>query len=51
MSQLALFLLGSPRLELSGVPLEIGRRKAVALIRAARVIGGDRAVGVLPSNP
>jgi DNA-binding SARP family transcriptional activator len=31
MSQLSLFLLGPPRLELDGEPLDIGRRKATAL--------------------
>ena len=32
MSQLALFLFGPPRIELTGAPVEIDRRKAVALL-------------------
>ncbi len=32
MSQLAIFLLGSPRLELDGEPVEVERRKAIALM-------------------
>lgn len=39
MSQLALFLLGSPCLELDGDTLEIGRRKAVALVAYLAVTG------------
>lgn len=32
MSRLALFLFGSPRIELEGAPVEVNRRKAVALV-------------------
>jgi predicted ATPase/DNA-binding SARP family transcriptional activator/Tfp pilus assembly protein PilF len=32
MSQLALYLLGSPRIELDGEPVHIGRRKALAML-------------------
>ncbi|MDX1415295.1 MAG: hypothetical protein R3293_13955, partial [Candidatus Promineifilaceae bacterium] len=32
MADLSLFLLGPPRVELDGAPLEIGRRKALALL-------------------
>ena len=32
MSRLSLFLLGPPRLQLDGDPVQIGRRKAVALL-------------------
>ena len=32
MSGLSLFLLGPPRLELDGEPVQIGRRKALALL-------------------
>jgi len=40
MSRLALYLLGSPRLELDGEPIEVGRRKAVALLAYLAVTGG-----------
>ena len=40
MSRLALFLLGPPRLELDGEPIEVGRRKAVALLAYLAVMGG-----------
>jgi ABC-type oligopeptide transport system substrate-binding subunit/DNA-binding SARP family transcriptional activator len=39
MSRLALFLLGSPRLELDGETLEVGRRKAIALIAYLALTG------------
>ena len=32
MSRLALYLLGSPRIERDGVPVKLGRRKAIALV-------------------
>jgi WD40 repeat protein/DNA-binding SARP family transcriptional activator len=39
MSQLALYLLGSPRLEISGEAVAIGRRKALALLAYLAVTG------------
>jgi hypothetical protein len=39
MSRLALYLLGPPRLELDGEPVEIGRRRAVALLAYLAVTG------------
>jgi ABC-type oligopeptide transport system substrate-binding subunit/DNA-binding SARP family transcriptional activator len=39
MSSLALFLLGPPRVEFDGAPIEIDRRKAVALIAYLAVTG------------
>jgi DNA-binding SARP family transcriptional activator len=39
MSRLSLYLLGPPRLELDGEPLNIGRRKAVALVAYLTVTG------------
>ena len=41
MSRLALYLLGSPRLELDGEPIQVGRRKAVALHRHLLVAQGN----------
>ena len=41
MPQLSLFLLGPPRLELDGEPLDIGRRKAVALFAYLAVTGEE----------
>jgi DNA-binding SARP family transcriptional activator len=38
-SRLALFLLGPPRIELAGTPVEINRRKAVALLTYLAVTG------------
>ncbi|MGD8791102.1 MAG: SARP family transcriptional regulator, partial [Anaerolineae bacterium] len=32
MSRLALYLLGPPRIERDGVPIKLGRRKAIALL-------------------
>jgi DNA-binding SARP family transcriptional activator len=32
MSRLTLYLFGSPRIELDGLPLEVDRRKAIALL-------------------
>ena len=43
MPQLSLFLLGAPRLELGGEPLDIGRRKAVALVAYLAVTGQAQA--------
>ena len=40
MSRLALYLLGPPRLELDGEPVEVPRRKAVALLAYLAVTGG-----------
>lgn len=40
MSTLALYLLGPPRLELDGEPVQIGRRKAVALLAYLATEGG-----------
>ena len=40
MSQLALYLLGPPRLELGGEPVKISRRKALALLAYLAVTGG-----------
>jgi DNA-binding SARP family transcriptional activator len=42
MSQLALYLLGPPRLELNGEPIHIGRRKALALFAYLVVSRSDR---------
>jgi DNA-binding SARP family transcriptional activator len=39
MSQLALFLLGAPRLERDGAPLQVERRKAMALLAYLAVTG------------
>jgi DNA-binding SARP family transcriptional activator len=39
MSRLALFLLGPPRIECNGEPVEIRRRKAMALIIYLAVTG------------
>lgn len=39
MSRLSLYLLGSPRVELDGEPLEVGRRKAMALLAYLAVTG------------
>ena len=39
MPRLSLYLLGPPRLELDGQPLDIGRRKAVALVAYLAVTG------------
>ncbi|GAB4533400.1 MAG: hypothetical protein Kow0063_15290 [Anaerolineae bacterium] len=47
MSQLSLFLLGPPRLELDGKPLDISRRKAVALLAYLAVTGRGHARDVL----
>jgi DNA-binding SARP family transcriptional activator len=41
MSGLALFLLGPPRVELDGTPIEIDRRKAVALVAYLAVTGHE----------
>jgi ABC-type oligopeptide transport system substrate-binding subunit/DNA-binding SARP family transcriptional activator len=43
MPRLSLYLLGPPRLELDGEPLEIGRRKAAALIAYLAVTGQGQA--------
>ncbi len=40
MSRLALFLLGSPRVEIDGTPIHIGRSKAVALLAYLAIEGG-----------
>jgi predicted ATPase/DNA-binding SARP family transcriptional activator len=40
MSQLALYLLGPPRIELNGEPVHIGRARAVALLAYLAVEGG-----------
>ncbi len=42
MSQLALYLLGPPRLELNGEPIHIGRRKALALFTYLVISKSDR---------
>jgi hypothetical protein len=45
MSQLALYLLGLPRVERDGEPVKVAGRKAMALRRrsaAGRLIGGRR---------
>ena len=39
MSQLTLYLLGPPRLELDGAPVHISRRKAIALLAYLAVSG------------
>jgi len=41
MSRLALFFLGSPRIELDDVPVELDRRKAVALLAYLAVTGRE----------
>ncbi len=43
MPRLSLYLLGPPRLELDGEPLNIGRRKAVALMAYLAVTGQGQA--------
>ena len=40
MSRLALYLLGPPRIELDGEPVQVGRRKMVALLAYLAVAGG-----------
>ncbi len=47
MPRLSLYLLGPPRLELDGEPLDIGRRKAVALMAYLAVTGQGHARDVL----
>jgi non-specific serine/threonine protein kinase len=39
MSRLSLYLLGAPRIEVDGVPVEVSRRKAIALIAYLAVTG------------
>ena len=46
-SQLALFLLGLPRIEREGAPIEIDRRKAIALIAYLSVAGESHSRDVL----